>query len=45
MTSSEDFLSISVELVDAHEEAHIWGAQYIRKPSDIFTMKLSKSRL
>jgi TolB-like protein len=35
----EDFLSISVELVDAHEEAHIWGAQYIRKPSDIFTMQ------
>ncbi len=35
----EELLSISVELVDAHEDAHIWGAQYIRKPSDIFTMQ------
>jgi TolB-like protein/Tfp pilus assembly protein PilF len=33
---SNDFISISVELIDAHDDRHLWGAQYIRKPSDLF---------
>ena len=33
-----DRLSISVELVDASDDRHIWGSQYIRNPSDILTM-------
>ena len=31
----DDLLSISVELVDARDDSHIWGAQYNRKPADI----------
>lgn len=34
-----DVLSISVELVDARDDAHIWGAQYTRHPADISTMQ------
>jgi serine/threonine-protein kinase len=30
-----DRLSVSAELVDAAENAHLWGAQYNRKPSDL----------
>jgi serine/threonine protein kinase/tetratricopeptide (TPR) repeat protein len=30
-----DQLSVSVELVDAAENVHLWGAQYERKPSDL----------
>jgi serine/threonine protein kinase/tetratricopeptide (TPR) repeat protein len=30
-----DQLSVSVELVDAAENVHLWGAQYNRKPSDL----------
>jgi serine/threonine-protein kinase len=30
-----DSLSVSAELVDADENAHLWGAQYKRKPSDL----------
>lgn len=33
---SDDLLSISVELIDAEDDRHLWGAQYIRKPSDLF---------
>lgn len=39
-----DLLSISVELVDASDGRHIWGAQYMRKPADIFTMQETISR-
>ena len=35
----DDLLSISVELVDAHDDSHIWGAQYNRKRADIFAMQ------
>jgi tetratricopeptide (TPR) repeat protein len=35
----EDLLSISVELVDARDESHIWGAQYIREPTDLFSIQ------
>src|SRR5947209_4334675 len=34
----DDLLSISVELVDARDDSHLWGAQYLRQSSDIFTM-------
>jgi TolB-like protein/tetratricopeptide (TPR) repeat protein len=33
---SDDLLSISVELIDAEDDRHLWGAQYIRHPSDLF---------
>lgn len=32
----DDSCSISVELIDAEDDRHLWGAQYIRKPSDLF---------
>jgi TolB-like protein/Tfp pilus assembly protein PilF len=35
----EDMLSISVELVDARDDRHLWGAQYNRQPADILTMQ------
>lgn len=35
----EDRLSISVELVDARDDRHLWGAQYNRQSSDILTMQ------
>lgn len=34
-----DDLSISVELVDARDNSHIWGAQYSRKLADIFAVQ------
>jgi TolB-like protein/lipoprotein NlpI len=34
---SDDLLSISVELIDAEDDRHLWGAQYIRNPSDLFS--------
>ena len=34
----DELLSISVELVDALDDSHIWGAQYLRQFSDILTM-------
>ena len=33
---SDDSCSISVELIDAEGDRHLWGAQYIRNPSDLF---------
>jgi TolB-like protein/Flp pilus assembly protein TadD len=33
---SDDTLSISVELIDTEDDRHLWGAQYIRNPSDLF---------
>ncbi len=35
----DDLLSISVELVDAQDGSHLWGAQYIRQPSDVFAVQ------
>ena len=37
VTESDDLLSISVELVDARDDRHIWGGQYLRKSEDLFT--------
>jgi eukaryotic-like serine/threonine-protein kinase len=34
-----DDLEISVELVDARDDSHIWGQQYSRKASDIFALQ------
>jgi TolB-like protein/Tfp pilus assembly protein PilF len=34
-----DDLEISAELVDAHDDSHIWGQQYSRKASDIFALQ------
>ena len=33
---SDDLLSISVELIDAEDDSHLWGAQYTRNPSELF---------
>jgi len=35
----EDMLSIGVELVDARDDRHLWGAQYNRQSADILTMQ------
>ncbi len=34
-----DLLSISVELVDARDNRHLWGGQYNRQAADIFTLQ------
>jgi eukaryotic-like serine/threonine-protein kinase len=34
-----DDLSVSVELVDAQDNSHLWGAQYNRKLADIFAVQ------
>jgi len=36
VAESEDMLSISVELIEAGNDRHIWGAQYIRRPDELF---------
>ena len=33
---SDDLLSISVELIDAEDDRHLWGAQYTRSHPDLF---------
>src|SRR5438105_693326 len=40
----DDLLSVSVELVDARDDTHIWGAQYIRNPADLFTVQETIAR-
>ena len=39
IAESEDLLSIGVELVDVRDDRHMWGAQYVRKRSDLFTIQ------
>jgi hypothetical protein len=39
VTQRGDNLAISAELIDATDNSHIWGQQYSRKPSDIFTLQ------
>jgi eukaryotic-like serine/threonine-protein kinase len=39
-----DNLSISVELVDAHDNSHLWGGQYDRKLSDVLSMQAQMAR-
>jgi TolB-like protein/tetratricopeptide (TPR) repeat protein len=36
VAESDDLLSISVELVETSDDRHIWGAQYVRKPAELF---------
>ena len=36
VVESDDQLSISVELIDTSDDRHLWGAQYIRPPVDLF---------
>src|SRR5207249_8693864 len=40
----DDQLSISIELVDARDNSHIWGEQYNRKLSDILVIQEAISR-
>jgi TolB-like protein len=35
----DELFSISVGLVDARDDSHIWGAQYVRKRADILTLQ------
>ena len=35
----DDNLAISAELIDAHNDNHIWGQQYSRKAADIFALQ------
>jgi len=35
---ADDLVSISVELVDTSTDRHIWGAQYVRNPTDLFAV-------
>lgn len=35
---AEDLVSISVEVVDSRDDRHIWGAQFVREPSDLSTL-------
>jgi TolB-like protein/Tfp pilus assembly protein PilF len=37
VAESDDLLSISVELLDTRDDRHLWGAQYIRRPSELFS--------
>ena len=41
---SNDLVSISLELVDCRDDRHIWGAQYIRKPSELFSAQETIAR-
>jgi len=34
-----DGIAISVELIDARDNSHVWGQQYNRKPTDIFGLQ------
>jgi adenylate cyclase len=44
VTESEDLLSISVELVHASDDRHIWGCQYLRQPADLFAVQETIAR-
>jgi adenylate cyclase len=39
MTQRGDGLSISVELINAHDNSQIWGQQYNRKLADVFAVQ------
>jgi TolB-like protein/DNA-binding winged helix-turn-helix (wHTH) protein/Flp pilus assembly protein TadD len=39
VTQRGDNLTINTELIDARDNSHIWGQQYIRKPADIFGLE------
>jgi len=35
----KDMLSVSVELIDARDESHVWGAQHVRRANEIFALQ------
>ena len=39
VTRRGDDLTISAELIDARDNSHIWGQQYVRKAADIFALQ------
>jgi serine/threonine protein kinase/Flp pilus assembly protein TadD len=39
VTQRGETLSISTELVDARDDSHIWGQQYNRNSTDVFTLQ------
>ena len=39
LTEMAETLSISVELINATDDRHLWGAQYIRKPTDLLVIQ------
>jgi TolB-like protein/Tfp pilus assembly protein PilF len=39
VTAYEDLLSISVELVDARDGSHLWGAQHVRQLTALLAMR------
>jgi TolB-like protein/Tfp pilus assembly protein PilF len=44
VTRRQQLLTISVELVDALDESHVWGAQYNRNSEDIYTLQTTIAR-
>ncbi|MDQ3665220.1 MAG: winged helix-turn-helix domain-containing protein [Acidobacteriota bacterium] len=44
VAESDDLLSISVELVETSDDRHIWGAQYVRKPGELFAAQENIAR-
>jgi len=44
IAQTEDMLSISVELVETVDDRHIWGAQYIRKRTDLLAAQETIAR-
>ena len=44
VAETEDMLSISIELIEAENDRHIWGAQYIRRPDDLFAAQETIAR-
>lgn len=44
VSPSDDLFSISVELVDTRDDRHLWGAQYIRNPAELFAAQETIAR-
>ena len=44
VTLRGDSLAVSAELIDAADNSHIWGQQFNRKSSDIFTLQAKIAR-
>ena len=39
-----DNIDLSVEMVNAHDDSHIWGKQYSRKASEILSLQQELAR-
>ena len=44
ISKRDDLLSISVELIDVRDNAHLWGAQYGRRLAEIFALQETIAR-